>query len=102
MLNYDVPSDAEDYIHRIGRTARAEEKGKAITFITEDSRDQKKILRVEELMEKKLNKQPVPESVGKSPEFTARPGGKGKKHRHGGKKHHGGRNRKSKGGKRRN
>ena len=50
VINYDLPNDAEDYIHRIGRTARASSKGEAITFINEY--DQHKFHKIEELIEK--------------------------------------------------
>ncbi len=54
VINYDVPGDAEDYIHRIGRTARANTKGAAITFINEQ--DQQKFLRIEKLIGKEIEK----------------------------------------------
>lgn len=68
VVNYDVPGDAEDYIHRIGRTARAEAKGEAITFINE--RDQKKFAEIEKLMEREVEKIILPESMGKQPEWN--------------------------------
>jgi superfamily II DNA/RNA helicase len=54
VVNYDVPGDAEDYVHRIGRTARAKSDGVAITFISKD--DQRKMKRIEDLIEQKLDK----------------------------------------------
>jgi ATP-dependent RNA helicase RhlE len=68
VVNYDVPGDAEDYIHRVGRTARAETKGLAITFINEQ--DQKKFKRIEDLCGYEINKLPVPEALGPSPEYA--------------------------------
>ncbi len=67
VMNYDVPADAEDYIHRIGRTARAESKGEAITFINE--KDQKRFFQIEALIEKEIPKLLLPAEIGKSPEW---------------------------------
>ncbi|MFN6943443.1 MAG: DEAD/DEAH box helicase [Cytophagaceae bacterium] len=67
VMNYNVPGDAEDYIHRIGRTARASSSGRAITFINEQ--DQQKFRRIEKLMEKEVEKIPLPEFLGKGPEY---------------------------------
>jgi len=65
VVNYDVPPDPEDYIHRIGRTARAESKGTAITFINE--RDQRKFLSIEKLIGAEIPKLPLPpDSVRRS------------------------------------
>jgi ATP-dependent RNA helicase RhlE len=69
VINYDVPQDAEDYIHRIGRTARAAAKGVAITLI--DDQNQYRIKRIEALMEKEIPKLPIPEFLGTGPEFSA-------------------------------
>ena len=78
VVNYDVPPDPEDYIHRIGRTARAERNGIAITFISD--KDGFKFKKIEELIEKEIPKFQVPASLGESPEFSTRPvgGGRGK------------------------
>jgi ATP-dependent RNA helicase RhlE len=76
VINYDVPHDGEDYVHRIGRTARAAAEGTAITFVTE--REQRKFSGIEKLLGKLVHKEPVPEQFGKSPEYaptTSRPGG---------------------------
>ncbi|NBA86471.1 DEAD/DEAH box helicase [Emticicia sp. CRIBPO] len=67
VINYDTPSDPEDYIHRIGRTARAESQGTAITFINE--KDQRKFFRIESLIGKDIPKLEIPESLGKGPEY---------------------------------
>ena len=58
VLNYDVPGDAEDYVHRIGRTARAEASGLALTFINAD--DRYRFKRIEDLMEMEVRKLPLP------------------------------------------
>ncbi len=65
VLNFDVPPDPEDYIHRIGRTARAETKGTAITFINE--KDQRRFHAIESLIEKTIEKIPLPEGLGDAP-----------------------------------
>ncbi len=65
VINYDVPPDPEDYIHRIGRTARAETKGTAITFVND--KDQPKFFRIESLIGRDIDKMPVPESLGAVP-----------------------------------
>ena len=66
VINYDVPHDGEDYIHRIGRTARAATKGTAYTFISD--RDQYKFQQIEKLIGKPVPKLPVPEQFGPAPE----------------------------------
>jgi len=65
VLNYDVPNDAEDYIHRIGRTGRNEAEGHAITFIND--RDQLLFFNIEALMDKVVDKIALPESLGEAP-----------------------------------
>lgn len=67
VINYDVPGDAEDYVHRIGRTARAGAHGKAVTLISRD--DQYKFASIEKLLDKSVAKSPVPKNVGKTPEY---------------------------------
>ena len=67
VINYDVPSDGEDYVHRIGRTARAETKGAAITFINND--DQHKFQRIEKLIGKIVDKVELPAALGKGPAY---------------------------------
>ncbi|WP_138481399.1 DEAD/DEAH box helicase [Dyadobacter bucti] len=62
VVNYDVPRDPEDYVHRIGRTARAESKGTAITFINEA--DQKYVLKIERLFEKEVEKRSITQDLG--------------------------------------
>ena len=68
VINYDVPPDPEDYVHRVGRTARAETTGTAITFINE--RDQRKFHSIETLIGDTIVKLPLPESLGAGPEYT--------------------------------
>ena len=70
VINYDVPNDGEDYIHRIGRTARAETDGIAITFIGE--KEQNKFSTIENLLGKPVQKAVVPEQFGASPEYQPR------------------------------
>lgn len=61
VVNYDVPPDPEDYIHRIGRTARAETTGTAITFV--NGRDSRRFAAIEELMERKVDQASLPEGI---------------------------------------
>lgn len=72
VVNYDIPRDAEDYVHRIGRTARAATTGTAITFISDQ--DQSRILKIERLIEREIEKQSITEELGmgKSPVFDPR------------------------------
>jgi ATP-dependent RNA helicase RhlE len=70
VINYDVPSDPEDYIHRIGRTARAETTGTAITLVNE--RDNRKLKTVEELIGKTIIEIPLPPEIGETPVFRER------------------------------
>ncbi|MDF2456159.1 MAG: box helicase [Cytophagaceae bacterium] len=67
VINFDAPPDPEDYIHRIGRTARAETTGTAITFINE--KDQRKFYSVEELIGKEIPKLPLPADLGEGPAY---------------------------------
>lgn len=68
VVNYDVPGDAEDYVHRVGRTARAESTGVALTFINE--RDQRKFAQIETLIERTIPKIALPPELGESPEWN--------------------------------
>jgi ATP-dependent RNA helicase RhlE len=70
VVNYDTPHDAEDYIHRIGRTARAETTGTAITFINE--KDQQKFHRIEKLIGREVHKLPLPTEFGEGPQYSPR------------------------------
>ena len=67
VVNYDAPHDPEDYIHRIGRTARAETTGTAITFINE--KDQQKFSRIERLLGKEVPKMPLHPDLGEGPTY---------------------------------
>ena len=67
VINYEVPNDAEDYIHRIGRTARADKTGEAITFINENQI--KSFMSIEKLIEKSIEKKPLPDGFVKGPEY---------------------------------
>ncbi len=88
VLNFDVPPDPEDYVHRIGRTARAERTGTAITFVNEA--DQRKFSFIEKLLGRKIEVVPLPADLGPGPEYKpemrrpssrggAKPGGGGGK-----------------------
>ncbi|MBQ6062619.1 MAG: DEAD/DEAH box helicase [Prevotella sp.] len=92
VINYDVPRDAEDYVHRIGRTARAEKDGRAVTFVSD--KDIRYFMQIEQFLEKTIDKNPLPQGIGEGPEYKATPK-KESRHRH---SHHKGR--KGKGGKR--
>lgn len=67
VINWDVPPDPEDYVHRIGRTARAETTGTAITFINEH--DMRRFQRIENLIGAEIIKLPLPDFLGKGPEW---------------------------------
>lgn len=68
VVNYDVPGEAEDYVHRVGRTARADKTGMAITFITPD--EQRKFAQIERLIETDVMKQPTPPEIGESFDYN--------------------------------
>lgn len=83
VINYDVPHDVEDYVHRIGRTARAGGEGIAITFVAE--KEQHKFSAIEKFIEKEIPKAQLPASLGEGPTYN--PIRKGKPNRgKGGKK----------------
>lgn len=99
VVNFDVPHDAEDYVHRIGRTARAGRGGRAVTFVNE--KDMPKFRAIERFLEKTITRNPLPDGMT-APEETAHVAG-GKRRGHGqerGKRHDGrrrsGRNRQDK------
>jgi len=92
IINYNVPADAEDYVHRVGRTARAASTGVALTLVSTE--DMFRLKRIEDLIGSEIHKLPVPEEFGKSPvwnpnsrpfsrpknkKFKKKSGGKGKK-----------------------
>ena len=100
VINFDVPHDSEDYVHRIGRTARANNDGVAITFVSE--KEQGNFKNIEKFLDRDIYKIPVPEELGEAPEYKPRAfdggrrGGRGNGRKPGGNKN--GRNN-SKGGK---
>ncbi|AEA42381.1 DEAD/DEAH box helicase [Fluviicola taffensis] len=67
VINYDAPRDAEDYVHRIGRTARANTKGEAYTLI--NPKDMPKLARIERLIEMEIQRASIPEEFGPVPEW---------------------------------
>lgn len=92
VINFDVPGDAEDYVHRVGRTARADSTGVALTLVNED--DMYKFHQIEKLIEREVFKIPIPEHLGAGPEWNLpsknKKKRKGKFHQykqHGGQKH---------------
>ena len=95
VVNYDVPPNEEDYVHRIGRTARADRDGEGVTLINPD--DQFRFGKIEKLIEKEVPKLAIPERLGKGPEYNPKSrGGGGGRHGgrsggHGGHGGHGGR-----------
>jgi superfamily II DNA/RNA helicase len=68
VINYDTPFDAEDYVHRVGRTARANTKGEAITLVNE--KDMRKLHQIQRLIEADITQIPLPEELGSGPEYT--------------------------------
>ena len=92
VINYDAPRDCEDYVHRIGRTARAGADGRAITFVAVD--DQSRFAEIEEFIGREVEKLPLPEGLGDAPEYSPKKkGGRGRGgHGKGGRKggHRGG------------
>lgn len=70
VINYDVPHDEEDYVHRIGRTARAGRGGKAITLVGE--KDQPQFKQIERFLEKEIEKCNIPQELGEGPEYTGK------------------------------
>ena len=68
VINYDVPRDAEDYVHRIGRTARAENKGEAITLVSPE--DKHFFNKIERFLQKSIERLPLPASLGAAPDSS--------------------------------
>ena len=68
VINFDVPHDAEDYVHRIGRTARAQRDGVAITFVSD--RDMRYFSEIERFLERDIQKNALPEGLGDGPEYA--------------------------------
>ena len=67
VINFDTPFDAEDYVHRVGRTARANTKGEAVTLVNE--KDMRKIAEIETLIENTIPRMPLPEDLGDGPQW---------------------------------
>ncbi len=87
VINYDVPSNAEDYVHRVGRTARADTTGVALTLI--NKRDMALFHEVEQLIDMEIKKLSVPKFIGSSPEWN--PSKQRQQRRHSGRRNSGGR-----------
>lgn len=94
VINFDVPHDAEDYVHRVGRTARANTKGEAFTLVNE--KDMYKFRKIEQLIEMKIEKLQPPKELGEGPVWSDKSVHKkrngnhrNKKRFHGKKKAHG-------------
>ena len=81
VINYDVPRDCDDYIHRIGRTARAGTKGRAITLVNVE--DQEYFKRIEDFIEQDVPKMEVPAALGEAPAYEPKGKQKGSKARRG-------------------
>ena len=77
VINYDVPHDNEDYVHRIGRTARANNDGVALTFVSE--KEQGKFAGIERFLGKEIYKIPLPPELGEAPEYRPKAAAKGRK-----------------------
>ncbi len=75
VINFDVPGDAADYVHRVGRTARASTTGVALTLVNQD--DMYKFSKIEKLIEDKIPQMALPKELGEGPVFKIRGGGKG-------------------------
>ena len=69
VINFDVPHDPEDYVHRIGRTARAQRDGIAITFVAEDEIYSFK--QIEKFLGREVEKNALPEGLGEAPDYNA-------------------------------
>lgn len=68
IINFDVPFDVEDYVHRIGRTARAGDSGMAITFVSPE--EQFRFAKIEKFLQKEIYKIPIPSELGEAPEYN--------------------------------
>ena len=65
VINYDMPHDLEDYVHRIGRTARADHDGESLTLVNcDDRRDLRKLAALEKFIDKKMERIAVPDELG--------------------------------------
>lgn len=94
VINYDVPHDVEDYVHRIGRTARAQRDGTAITFVSDT--DMRYFFNIERFLGKEITKNSLPEGLGEAPVYQKTPprkqtrgrGGRSRNDKKHNKKHH--------------
>lgn len=77
VINYDVPHDAEDYVHRIGRTARANRFGTAITLVR--GREIGLFMQIEKFLGRTIEKLPLPDGLGEAPEYKPMPANKGRR-----------------------
>lgn len=82
VVNYDVPPNEEDYVHRIGRTARADKDGEGVTLVNPD--DQQRFGRIEQLIEKSVVKLEIPKHLGSGPVYNPKAGRSGRGGRPGG------------------
>ena len=87
VINYDVPHDVEDYVHRIGRTARANRDGCAITLVR--GREVGDFMKIEKFLERTIEKLPLPKYIGTPPEYKET---KSPSRRHSGKRNNGSKN----------
>lgn len=98
VINFDIPKSAEDYVHRVGRTARASSTGVALTFINED--DMYNFHQIEQLIEREIPKVPLPPGLGEGPAWNPkyrsdrRRGGGGGRKKYGKKKNYKGKGKK--------
>lgn len=80
VINYDVPHDSEDYVHRIGRTARADNDGIAVTLVR--GKEIEKFMQIEKFLGYEVEKIPLPKELGKAPEYKITNYGKDKRKGH--------------------
>ena len=91
VINYDVPRDCDDYIHRVGRTARANTTGRGVTLVSEN--DQLAFKKIEDFIGKTIEKMPLPEGIGEGPEYNPKKptkekrGSRSSRNARGGKRH---------------
>tara|TARA_B100000508_G_scaffold141097_1_gene147083 strand:+ start:192934 stop:194205 length:1272 start_codon:yes stop_codon:yes gene_type:complete len=96
VINYDCPSDAEDYVHRVGRTARANTKGEAITLV--NPKDMSRLDKIQRLIESKIPQNDLPEELGEGPKWEVKRKGKGNRNFKGKRKPYRGKKRNHKNG----
>ena len=77
VINYDVPHDVEDYVHRIGRTARADRDGRAITLIR--GKEIGAFMNIEKFIGRTVEKIPLPQGIGEAPEYKVYTRNEGRK-----------------------